>query len=422
MVYSRGGDGFGLGLHHPVRVLHVFVVVVLFVLAVLFVLTVPAVDVHGRLRARVRGVWHAVPVHRVVIVVLPVFALGLPDHLLLRTLESLLPPEVASVLEHVTGVRMQRPVAAFTRSVRSSRHFDETVVERETVSDRVLPALLVLSVKREQIHDELVDLTEGAHFVGRLLDGHGDEGDVGVGRFGVRVAASVRLLPGAVDRLRPHIQPHGRHGAVHGVHGAHGTHGSDAVYAAHATHGVHAVHPHPGGRRHGHPHAAHARGCTHPGRTHTAHVRRHVGHRLRGVAHVTQRVHGRVGQRIHRVHSHAVHTHAGHSGVAGRIHGVVGLSGQHGRGSVGAFSPCVVALKTRSSSPVPIYIALLYKSSKSLAASIHTHNNNVNIEKIVAPKIYEHSMQSSVEIQPSKFDPWVNTQALPRQAPPTRHC
>ena len=43
------------------------------------------------------------------------------------------------------------------------------------MSDGVLPALLVLSVEREQVHDELIDLVQRAHLAGRVLDGHGDE-------------------------------------------------------------------------------------------------------------------------------------------------------------------------------------------------------------------------------------------------------
>jgi len=44
-----------------------------------------------------------------------------------------------------------------------ARNLDEAIVERQTVSDRVLPALLVLTVEREQVHDELIDLVERTH-------------------------------------------------------------------------------------------------------------------------------------------------------------------------------------------------------------------------------------------------------------------
>ena len=68
-----------------------------------------------------------------------------PNGLLLDTLEPLLPPEVAAVLEHVAGVRMERPVASLAGAVRGAGDFDETVVEGEAVADGVLPPLLVLS-------------------------------------------------------------------------------------------------------------------------------------------------------------------------------------------------------------------------------------------------------------------------------------
>jgi len=51
------------------------------------------------------------------------------------------------------------------------------------VADRVLPALLVLAVVGEAVHDELVDAVQGDAPVRRVLDGHGDERDVAVGRL-----------------------------------------------------------------------------------------------------------------------------------------------------------------------------------------------------------------------------------------------
>ena len=55
---------------------------------------------------------------------------------------------------------------------------DEAVVEGEAVADRVLPALLVLAVEGEEVHDELVDLAQRAHLARVVLDGHRDERDV----------------------------------------------------------------------------------------------------------------------------------------------------------------------------------------------------------------------------------------------------
>ena len=79
--------------------------------------------------------------------------LRLPYRLLARTFEPLLSAQVAPVLEHIARVRVKCPVAALARPVGGPRHFDEAVVERQTVSDGVLPALLVLAVVREEIHD-----------------------------------------------------------------------------------------------------------------------------------------------------------------------------------------------------------------------------------------------------------------------------
>ena len=92
-------------------------------------------------------------------------------------------PQEAAVLEHVVGVRVQGPVAALARFLVVAGHLDEALVEREVVADAVLPALLVLPVEGEAVHDELVDAVQGDLLLRRVLDGHGDESDVAVGRF-----------------------------------------------------------------------------------------------------------------------------------------------------------------------------------------------------------------------------------------------
>lgn len=75
-----------------------------------------------------------------------------------RTLEPLLSPQITPVLEHIARLGMQRPVGALARSIGTARHFDEAVVERERVSDGVLPTLLILTIVGKQVHDELIDL------------------------------------------------------------------------------------------------------------------------------------------------------------------------------------------------------------------------------------------------------------------------
>lgn len=73
---------------------------------------------------------------------------------------------------------MQRPERPLARLVGCPRYLEEAVVEAERMPDGVLPALLVLSVERKQVHDELVNLTKGQHFARRILNGHRDEADV----------------------------------------------------------------------------------------------------------------------------------------------------------------------------------------------------------------------------------------------------
>ena len=57
-------------------------------------------------------------------------------------------------------------------------YFDETVVEREVVSYGVLPALLVLLVVREALHDKLVDAIQRDFLIASILDGHCNQRDV----------------------------------------------------------------------------------------------------------------------------------------------------------------------------------------------------------------------------------------------------
>ena len=61
------------------------------------------------------------------------------------------------------------------------------------MSDGVLPPLLVLPVEGEQVCDPRVQLVQGEHLAGGLLQSHGDQRDVGVRGFSVSVAPPVRL-------------------------------------------------------------------------------------------------------------------------------------------------------------------------------------------------------------------------------------
>jgi len=92
-------------------------------------------------------------------------------------------PQVRPVVEHVVRVRVERPIAALSRLLVVARLLDETLVQTQVVPDRVLPALLVLPVVREPLHDELIDTVERAPLVRRVLYGHRYQGDVRVRRL-----------------------------------------------------------------------------------------------------------------------------------------------------------------------------------------------------------------------------------------------
>lgn len=103
--------------------------------------------------------------------------------------KSFPPPQKTSVLKHVRRIGIQSPVIPFTWVTRFPWHFYETVVERKIVSDGVLPSWEFLSVVREAMADEVTDLAEGQTLFGALEDGHGDQGDVRIGRFHRRALA-----------------------------------------------------------------------------------------------------------------------------------------------------------------------------------------------------------------------------------------
>ena len=62
------------------------------------------------------------------------------------------------------------------------RHFLEAVVQRQVVSDRVLPAGFALLIKGKIVSHVLVNLAQCQLLLVRILDGHGDERGVRVGR------------------------------------------------------------------------------------------------------------------------------------------------------------------------------------------------------------------------------------------------
>lgn len=81
------------------------------------------------------------------------------------------------------------------------RHFHETLIQAQVVSNRILPALLVLLVVRKVFHDILVDAVKRESFLGTAADGHHDEGIVAVSGFLVLFLVVVRLRGSGRRRL-----------------------------------------------------------------------------------------------------------------------------------------------------------------------------------------------------------------------------
>lgn len=94
-----------------------------------------------------------------------------------------LPPPVVPILEHVKALRIKGPITALPWSPFLPRNFDETVVQRQVVSDRVLPALLVIMIERKAVHDELVNAAKCGALLRRVLYSHRNKSYVAVRRF-----------------------------------------------------------------------------------------------------------------------------------------------------------------------------------------------------------------------------------------------
>ena len=91
----------------------------------------------------------------------------------------------------------QRPVVSLAgRVCLVARDLHETLVEREVVTNRVLPAASVVAVEGKVVHDIVVDLVQCQLLLRRALDGHGDERDVGEWRSLMHLH---KLLPAVAD-------------------------------------------------------------------------------------------------------------------------------------------------------------------------------------------------------------------------------
>lgn len=107
--------------------------------------------------------------------------------------------------EHVVARRVEHPVVALARVVVVARYLHEALVEGQVVADGVLPALLVLAVVGEVLHDELIDAIERQALLGTLPDGHHDERVVAERRLLVLAVLLVALLAPLPEIGRAHV-------------------------------------------------------------------------------------------------------------------------------------------------------------------------------------------------------------------------
>lgn len=105
------------------------------------------------------------------------------DFIILMPLETFPSAQKAPVVEHVCGIRVQGPVVALPGVSGLPWDFHKAVVQGKVVADGVLPRGEFFPVVGESVADELADLAESQALLGALQDGHGDQGDVGVGRL-----------------------------------------------------------------------------------------------------------------------------------------------------------------------------------------------------------------------------------------------
>ncbi len=106
-----------------------------------------------------------------------------PENVRLVSLEAFPSPQKAAVVEHIFRLGVECPVVAFARVAGFPWNLDEAVVEGQVMANGVLPGRELLPVVREATADELADSAESQLLLRALEDGHGDEGDVGVGRL-----------------------------------------------------------------------------------------------------------------------------------------------------------------------------------------------------------------------------------------------
>ena len=132
-------------------------------------------------------------------------------------LEPLLPPQHAPVGEHIIGIRVPHPVAPLAGLIVRPTDLHETIVERQTMADGVLPLGMVrLAIIGVVGHYVGIDFIEGAPLVGGSIDGPWDQGDVREWRLlgGVLVLNQVIVVDGAAAWID--IQSRMQYGSRHG--------------------------------------------------------------------------------------------------------------------------------------------------------------------------------------------------------------
>ena len=85
--------------------------------------------------------------------------------------------------EHIVTRGVQHPVVSLPGVVIVPGDLDEALVQTEIVSNRVLPALLIVLIIREILHDEFINPVQGESFLGTTPNGHHYQGVVTEGRL-----------------------------------------------------------------------------------------------------------------------------------------------------------------------------------------------------------------------------------------------
>lgn len=98
-------------------------------------------------------------------------------------LEALPPTQKTPIFEHIGGVGIQRPVVPLPWVSGLSRHLYKTIIQRQIVSDRVLPGGELLPVINEAVADKVTDLAEGESLLWTLQYGHRYQCDVRIRRL-----------------------------------------------------------------------------------------------------------------------------------------------------------------------------------------------------------------------------------------------